>query len=209
MGDEGVGKSTLLHLYTQKIHFDLPYHDHRIDHQRYQIEVVEVLTFDQLHQHKMYENQLDIIIHVLCFDVTNRRSLDTLKRIWIPEIMGISSSRKIFLMGLKCDLREQFLAKLTQKCFNYEDGLQMCRYYENLHYVECSNLKLPSVNQAFDTILEIGLYEDAQKEIEARVLKLYATMQIKFQFYGDIKWRDQTVNEAIEDNTHPGEECFL
>ncbi|XP_075151053.1 cdc42 homolog [Haematobia irritans] len=207
MGDEGVGKTSLQKVYMHN--FGLKHHDHRYDGQRYQIEVMEVLTFNQLHQYHLYENERDMIINVLCFNVTERKSLATLRREWIPELLTINKKCKLFLMGLQCDLREQFLTRLTQKCFNFEDGIQMCLYYENLYYVECSNLKLASVKEAFDKILEIFLYADIQRQMEERIIRLYTTMNIKFEFYGKINWINQHDEVDTVDNSHPDEESFL
>lgn len=209
MGDEGVGKTSLKNVYLKNLNFDLPYHDHRIDKQRYQIDVIEILSFDQLQKYNIYENEHDIIINVLCFSVAERKTLATLRRVWIPEVMNLNKTAKMFLMGLQCDLREQFLYKWRQSCFSHEEGIQVCLLYERIYYVECSSAKLISVKEAFDRMLEIYLYEDYEKLLVDRMLRLCNAMQIKFEFYGKIEWLKDRV-EAMNyiDDYHPDEESF-
>uniref|UniRef100_A0A1I8NFG4 Ras family protein n=1 Tax=Musca domestica TaxID=7370 RepID=A0A1I8NFG4_MUSDO len=205
LGDAGVGKSCLVNIYLYKL--NLLYHEHRFDKQIYQIDILEILTFDELHRHNIYENERDAVVNILCFNVTDRKTLYSLRHQWIPELLKLKKNPKIFLMGLQCDRREQFLTKLTQNCVSREEGRQLALYYENLYYVECSALKLASVKEAFDEILELYFYLDIQKQMEERILKLYATMRISFKFYGPIRWKIPEIGEA--DYMHPAEECFL
>ncbi|XP_061396603.1 cdc42 homolog [Musca vetustissima] len=206
IGNGGVGKSALLSTYLHRL--NLFQYEHRIDRQIYQVDIVEIITFDDLHRYNLYENEWDAVVNILCFNVTNRSTLHSLRHEWIPELMKLKRNPKMFLMGLQCDRREQFLTKFTQGSVSREEGMQLTMYYENLHYVECSALKLASVKQAFDEILEQFFYADIQKQMEERILKLYSTMQIKFKFYGPIHWITDVFGDVV-DYTHPAEECFL
>ncbi|XP_073821483.1 rho-related protein racB-like [Musca autumnalis] len=206
LGDAGVGKSSLISTYFYKL--SLVYHEHRYDKRRYQIEMIEILTFEDLKRFHMYENENDAVVNILCFNVTCRKSLYSIRHGWIPEILKLKKNPKMFLLGLQCDRREQFLTKLTHHCVSPGEGRQLTLYYENLYYVECSALKLASVKEAFDKIMQIYFYVDLEKQMEERILKLYARMQIQFKFYGPIRWRRERF-KSVEDYTHPDEECFL
>ncbi|XP_073821484.1 ras-like GTP-binding protein RHO1 [Musca autumnalis] len=114
LGDAGVGKSSLISTYFYKL--SLVYHEHRYDKRRYQIEMIEILTFEELKRFYIYENEIDDIVNILCFNVTDRKSLYSIRHEWIPEILKLKKNPKMFLLGLQCDRREQFLTKLTQNC---------------------------------------------------------------------------------------------
>lgn len=179
IGEQGIGKSTLIDTYLWKSNFGYAYHDHLMDIRRYHIQLVEISQFAEL-ENTLNQGHFDIPIFLLCFKVTERKTLRVARDIWLPKIRRTHENANVFLMALQCDLRHSFRQKIMQKYIRQSEGLRMCRYYPNLHYLECSSLCVKSVKDAVDKALEIVLYNE--KEAEMRIAKLYNMIRIQKQF---------------------------
>lgn len=180
MGNEKVGKSTLLDTYLWKLKYGCAYHDHTVEAVRYLIDVIEIETVEDLRDH-LQENCFVRTIYFVCFNVNDRKSLQPARKIWILELLKYNPKAKIFLIGLQCDLRQQIFKKLTHHCVSYNDGVSISRYYENVHYMECSSNNLQSVKDLFEKAIEMVLYERTEA-IDEKVVELYEKIHINFKF---------------------------
>lgn len=182
MGNQNVGKSTLLDTYLWKLKYGCAYHDHTEEQVRYLIDVVDINTIEELREH-LRLNVVPRNIFFVCFNVTDRTTLTHARQIWIYELLKLRPNSKIFLVGLQCDLREQFVKKITNDCVRYSDGINISRYYESVHYMECSSNKVDSVRDLFDTALKMVLYE---KDLSGndKIIEFYEKLPIQFKFKG-------------------------
>lgn len=180
MGNKNVGKSTLLDTYLWKLKYGCAYHDHTEEQVRYLIDIIDFNTVEQLREHLA----LDLVsrnIFCVCFNVADKNTLKQAREVWIYELLKLKPSSRIFLIGLQCDLREQFVMKLKNDCVYYSDGVSISRYYENVHYMECSKDDLDSICDIFDTALKMVLYEKDLSGSE-KIIEFYEKFPIKFKF---------------------------
>lgn len=180
MGTKNVGKSSLLEAYLWKLKYGRAYHDHTVEEVRYLIDVIELEDVEELREHRKEHLEMRNIYFV-CFNVNNRKTLQTARNTWILELIKSNPKRKIFLVGLQCDVRDQLLTKLTSNCVSYNDGVIVSRYYENVHYLECSSNRLDSVRDIFDKAIKMVLYEEDPSKQE-KIIEFYQQIQISFKF---------------------------
>ncbi|XP_065356001.1 ras-related protein ced-10-like [Calliphora vicina] len=181
MGNKNVGKSTLLEAYLWKLKYGCAYHDHTVEEVRYLIDAIEIETIEELRLHLIEHIEMKNIYFV-CFNVNDRKTLQTARNDWILELLKHNPKLRIFLVGLQCDLREQLLVKLTHDYVSHSDGVTISRYYEKVHYLECSSNKPDSVQDLFDKAIKIVLYEDDASGNEKKIIEFYEQIQINFKF---------------------------
>ncbi|KAM7351086.1 uncharacterized protein ACRADG_004072 [Cochliomyia hominivorax] len=121
MGDPNVGKSTLEQAYLKTLKNGCWYSDNTVQNTCYHINLIRLETIEDLQEH-LLEHVLIKNIYFVCFNVSDRRTLQNARTTWIWELLKHNSAVKIFLVGLQCDLREQILAKIKQDCVSCDDA---------------------------------------------------------------------------------------
>jgi len=102
-------------------------------------------------------------VFVICFDIFNPASFESVLHKWEPEIAGQVVPRPpIILLGTKIDLRENIAAVASISATNEEPitpdmGEQMKQEIGAWKYLECSALTQDGLAQVFDEAVKVAL----------------------------------------------------
>jgi len=104
-------------------------------------------------------------VFVICFDVTNRVSLENVKKIWTPELKSHCKDVPLVLVGTKIDLR---MDKSTSKGVASTDrkaGENMATEVKAVKYLECSALTQDGLKDVFECAVQAVL-RDPQETVQ-------------------------------------------
>ena len=141
IGDEGVGKTSLLITYTRN-KFPEFYVPNILDNCAVNVKLKnETYTLGLFDTSDRYEQDLsNTNVFLLCFSLNNPASLQNAKEKWFPMIKMNNNNANIILVGLKADLKNMN-TNLGEKVAN---GLGCKRY------LECSAKLLRGIRSVFD-----------------------------------------------------------
>lgn len=113
LGESGVGKTSLIFkLISGDVpeewrlmsgFSEIPHYDITLHSTEYQLWIYDTWKLDELDSRTLLYAGTDVF--VLCFDISDRYSLESLSTRFIPELKGLMPSTPILLVGNKADLR--------------------------------------------------------------------------------------------------------
>ncbi|XP_030631945.1 ras-related protein Rab-39A [Chanos chanos] len=165
LGDSAVGKSSLLHRYTEGSFDDSRQSPLGIDFKVHYLEfdpriVIKLLLWDTAGQERFRSISKSYMRNsvgcVLVFDVSQRQTFERVRK-WHQEVVDyVQPNPMIFiLVGHKCDLTAQ---REVQK----EEGVALAKRLNMETYLEVSSKDNVNVNETFETLTR-GIYEHFQK----------------------------------------------
>lgn len=100
-------------------------------------------------------------VFLLCFDIIAPSSLDHIREKWYPEIQKHCPHAPIILVGNKIDLRDDpnTIERLRHKYMTpitREQGLDMAKNIQAVHYIECSALTTENLKAVFIMATVVG-----------------------------------------------------
>ena len=164
VGDESVGKTSLLNRYIDDIFSESPgeiigveYRTKYYDYEGNQIELKIWDTAGQEKYHSITNNYIrtaDGIIFM--YDITNKKTYEGIKK-WMKNSDEISNNYKKILLGNKCDLEsKREVSEVEVHMFSEE---------ENVEFYETSTKDNINVKYAFNKIVELMLKDKTEEEI--------------------------------------------
>ncbi|KAI8119955.1 hypothetical protein FF38_07172 [Lucilia cuprina] len=161
IGDTSLNTSNLLDTYLWQLHFGYAYHDHIVQHRRYRITLYEISSIEEFQQILPVDNSEVICICLLCFNIMQRRTFESIKYKWLRPVLD--SSAKVFLVALQNNLKARLLTKLTPNNGNIKsiEILNLCRNYDGrVGYLKCLNFDKKNVGKLFDKAIKKVLYSN-------------------------------------------------
>ncbi|KAG8933646.1 Rho GTPase [Tulasnella sp. 418] len=184
VGDDGVGKNTLLISYTAK---KFPTESEYVPRvfNNYAVTVMiaeEPYTLRLFDTHGQGDSdrlrplsypQTDVFL--VCFSVTSPTSFENVRRKWFPEVHHPYPGVPCLLVGTQIDLREdpqviEMLQRQKQRPVSTEQGEKLARELGAVRYVECSALHQKGVKKAFDEAIIAALDPPVPKNKKCCVL---------------------------------------
>jgi len=179
VGDEAVGKSSLLVSYATKS-FPKESKGGVVDPQDITITVDEKQV--ELNLHDTFEGEYDpralrvlaypqTDIFFLCFSIASPASFENIETKWYPEVQHHCPQSKKFLVGLKGDLRDntEMQQKLKEKNLDFVSRESMESLANKLGLdgcYECSALTQTGLKQLFDDAIRVVLNVNDKKKSE-------------------------------------------
>ena len=162
IGDDGVGKTSLLITYSSNI-FPHVYVPSVLDSYAVNVKIENntytLGLYDTASHHDYVNSLIDADIFIVCFSLNSASSLQSLDKKWIPKLKNFNSKASILLVGLQSDVKKDILSIKAN---------QMAQQ-KGLKYVECSakeNQK--SINNVFNqTIL---IYSNQNKSLCEKII---------------------------------------
>jgi Ras-related C3 botulinum toxin substrate 1 len=175
LGDAGVGKSSLLIVYTIN---EFPGEFVPTIFENYQknvsvgIEVISVIFDDSANLMKRPDSSTHdkADAFLLCYAVNDAHSLENIKEKWFGEIKHLSPNVPIILVGTKCDLRDSQAAKeqesTTGKSFfvSQEDANSVGKEIGAVEVLECSASTKVGFEEVFDKLIHHALQKPQAKQ---------------------------------------------
>jgi small GTP-binding protein len=108
-----------------------------------------------------------IDVAVICFCLTNRTSLESVMRVWKPQIRQVRPKVPIILVGTKWDLKnyENFkeeMKKTGEIPVFYDEALKVQSKIKAVEYIECSAKTKEGLSKVFEAAVRAAI--DCQKE---------------------------------------------
>ena len=109
-------------------------------------------------------------VFIICFSLVSPTSLENVPNMWKPEIIEHCPETPFILVGMKCDLRDEFeehADEFKQKGMEpipQTRGEQMKKQIGARAYVECSALKQYHLKEVFDEAIKVVLHPNAGLE---------------------------------------------
>ncbi|KAI9144893.1 ras-like protein family, member aa [Paraphysoderma sedebokerense] len=98
----------------------------------------------------------DVIL--VCFSLASKETWCNVLEKWYPETKHFCPNTPVLLVGLKEDLRQQYLngedSDKIRGCVTYQEGEEMAKKIRAVGYLECSAKTGYNVTQVFDGALE-------------------------------------------------------
>ena len=172
VGDDGVGKTSLLISYTTK-KFPTDYLPTIFDnYSTNDPQLISLGLWDTAGQ-----DQYDKIrplsyphteVFLACFSLISPQSFATVKSKWYPEINYYCPGVPILVVGTKLDLREDFatnarLAETGLAPVSHAQGTQLAKEINAAKYMECSALTQQGVKLLFDEAISTVLCQAVNK----------------------------------------------
>ncbi|KAH3849034.1 uncharacterized protein LOC127873649 [Dreissena polymorpha] len=164
IGDAMIGKSTLVQAFMSQHLPKTPYVATVLETYEGCLDVdgqkQNLSILDNAGQHD-YETMRscsykDSEVHVLCYSVADRNSLESIQDFWVPEVNNCTRRRKpIILVATQTDLRKGVNGdsdKITTK-----EGEEIAKKIGADVFVECSAMEQESVNHVFEVMTSAGL----------------------------------------------------
>ncbi|KAA1113208.1 Rho GTPase [Puccinia graminis f. sp. tritici] len=172
LGDESIGKTSLLHVYARD-HFPQVFEPTVVENH-----TIDVLVGDQVVELSLWDNvdlsgqdeigkagpssYANVHVILLCFSVDKPNSLTSTENKWLDQIIERCPGVKICMAALKCDLRDDpetraHLAKQNQRPVDYEEGLATARRIRASRYLECSARQNRGVSEAFLEVAKVSI----------------------------------------------------
>lgn len=121
LGESGVGKTSLIFkLISGEVpeewrllagFSEIPHYDITLHSVNYQLWIYDSWKLDELDRRAILYADTDVF--VLCFDISNRYSFESLSTRFIPELRVLMPNIPILLVGNKADLRSSALNRYT------------------------------------------------------------------------------------------------
>lgn len=148
IGDTQTGKSSLMRRYTRKSFEDdyMPtvFDSGSADVVLEQNNEIQVNIWDTSgsseYDHVRPLSFGEVIVFVLCFDITKPTSLENIQRKWLPEIKQRHADKPIILVGCKADLKaDQKPTNVNKMLVLSTQGLMLAKHIGAIAYFECSS----------------------------------------------------------------------
>ncbi|GAA5986694.1 hypothetical protein JCM5350_001455 [Sporobolomyces pararoseus] len=178
VGDGATGKTSMLNVFVSGI-FPEEYEPTVFENHTVDILVddtpVELSLWDTAGQEDFARlrslSYSDTHLIMLAFAVDQPTSLENVEDKWIDEILEHCPGVKICLVALKCDLREDPIArervrKYGGEMIEYEQGLNVAKRIRASRYLECSAKCDRGVREAFEEAARVSV--NAQRRGETR-----------------------------------------
>ncbi|XP_071402992.1 rho-related GTP-binding protein RhoG-like [Centroberyx affinis] len=162
VGDSGVGKTYLLHTYTQKA---FPKEYIPAFYNTYSAKVsVDNRTVDLNLWDTAGKEEYDCLrpllypeanVIILCFSITSPSSYENVKHKWHPEVTHHCPNVPILLVGTKSDLCVdqgvlETLRGQNQTAVTQQQGAALARQINAVKYLECAAINQDGLNEVFD-----------------------------------------------------------
>ena len=150
VGDEGVGKTSLLISYTQN-KFPEFYVPSVLDNLAVNVEIrnktYTLGLFDTYspNQNDFYIYDADVIL--LCFSLNNLSNFQNVEK-WHSIVKLKNSTAKVILVGMKSDLRAD-----SENSVSTKQGERLAETLDCTRYVECSAKTLNGVGSVFNEVI--------------------------------------------------------
>ena len=110
---------------------------------------------------------------LICFSTVDPKSLENVRRKWIPEINHWVPETPFLLVGTKIDLREDratldFLVQKNDSVIRHKEGSDAAMEIGAEDYLECSSLTMKGVENVFDQAIIQALKHRAKCENEEK-----------------------------------------
>ncbi|GAA6063631.1 hypothetical protein JCM10212_000132 [Sporobolomyces blumeae] len=178
VGDGAAGKTSLLNVFVSG-HFPTAYEPTVFENHTIEMVVddtaIDMSLWDTAGQEDFDRlrslSYSDTHVILLCYAVDQPSSLENVESKWIDEILEHCPGVKICLVALKCDLREDPLArerlgKYGEEMVEYELGLTVAKRIRASRYLECSAKHDRGVREAFEEAARVAI--TAQRRGETR-----------------------------------------
>ncbi|KAK8844226.1 hypothetical protein M9Y10_024432 [Tritrichomonas musculus] len=113
--------------------------------QIYQCEFIDT-TGQESYQSIRLISYIQADVFILCFSLTDKKSLDNIKNIWHPEITKVSPKAKVILVGTLLNPHEKTVTddevNKTKRCIKFNN------------YIECDLYEMDQVNSVFETAIK-------------------------------------------------------
>lgn len=114
-------------------------------------------------------SQYDIIL--VCFSLVSSSSYENVKNKWINEIREFEPNKKVVLIGMKSDLRDDISQNSDHEMMPIStlEGKQLKMEINASDYVECSSLKKYNLDGVIESIAKV--YLESKTQIEKKESK--------------------------------------
>ncbi|GAA5877094.1 hypothetical protein JCM16303_006164 [Sporobolomyces ruberrimus] len=178
VGDGACGKTSFLNVFVSGVfpetYEPTVFENHTVD---IMVEdtIVELSLWDTAGQEDFARlrslSYSDTHLIMLAFAVDQPTSLENVESKWIDEILEHCPGVKVCLVALKCDLREDPIArervrKYGGEVIEYEQGLTVAKRIRASRYLECSAKHDRGVREAFEEAARVAV--TAQRRGETR-----------------------------------------
>ena len=179
VGDGNVGKTSLLVTVTTKkfpdYYINGVYDTYTIqinyENIALNIKITDMLAGEEdfVKLRQLEYSQYDIIL--VCFSLVSPSSYESIKSQWIKEIREFEPNKKIVLIGMKSDLRDDFSnnSDCEMNPISTQEGQQLKMEINASDYVECSSLRQFNLNGVFESIAKV--YLESKSPIKEKVSK--------------------------------------
>uniref|UniRef100_F1LAI2 Rho-related GTP-binding protein RhoQ n=1 Tax=Ascaris suum TaxID=6253 RepID=F1LAI2_ASCSU len=159
VGDNGVGKSTLIQSYInekftenleERIHFK---RKENIDN----CDILLCITDMPIAEKIRSELYVGIDICLLCYDITNEKSLKNIETKWVKEVMDYCPRRPYLLVGTRCDLYNDL--EESEIATHENEGIKMAQKISASNHIICSSRKMDQVAKVFKMVIRTALID--------------------------------------------------
>lgn len=118
----------------------------------------------------------DTDVFVICFSLVDPVSLENVETAWVPEIKHYSPGVPYILIGLKSDLRDEFLQRCEELSaknmspITTEHGKEVQQKIGALEYVECSALQQTRLKDVFEESIKVVQHPPNLGDSETKVV---------------------------------------
>merc|ERR1719427_365799 len=183
VGDDGVGKTSLLISYTTNSfpteNIPTVFNDYSanlmVDGNSINLKLFDTAgqeDYDRLRP--LSYPQTDVF--VICFSLVSHASFENVEHKWSPEVKHHAPDVPVILVGTKLDLRDdkatlEELQKRNLQFVNSEEAENMRVRIGALKYIECSSLTQEGLKSVFDLAISAGkIKSDSKKEEKCKLL---------------------------------------
>ena len=92
----------------------------------------------------------DTSLILLCYSIENKKLLDNVTEKWLYEIKNYCPQVEIFLIGLKCDIRDMDDNNIQSKLITEEEGKKVAEEIGSVNFLECSAKTGKNVDHIFE-----------------------------------------------------------
>ena len=167
VGDDGVGKTSLLISYTQN-KFPEFYVPSLLDNLAVNVKIrnktYTLGLFDTCspNHNDFYLDNADVIL--LCFSLDNLSSFQNVEEKWHSILKQKNSTAKIILVGMKSDLRENTKLLITTK-----QAENLAKALDCTRYVECSAKTMNGVGSVFNKVILSSMNQNICEKINSYI----------------------------------------
>ena len=174
MGDDAVGKTTLLYAWTNNKcvpdaeHFGSYAPEIKTpDGQICSLSIIDTAGTEEYNRLRPLAYP-DTGVVLVCFSTVVPESLENVSKKWVPEIQQHCPGTPFLLVGTQIDLKEDRatidkLADKNQKPISSEEGLDAAKQVGAEKYAECSSLTMEGVKDLFDQAILQALKKQGEK----------------------------------------------
>jgi len=214
VGDENVGKSSLIVTYTTKCFPDttdvFTVFENTSVHIPFGDSIVNLQIWDAAPQDAFSKlravSYSECNVFLLCFSIVSPPTFENVLRKWYPELLQSCPAVPIILVGCKSDLREneavvQKLAEHDMKPISTKQANRMAKQLGINYYVECSSYVNPeSLNSAFEVACKEIV---SDRNLSPKSRRASCSLPSKTTAYGSLKFKnvdlpfDQLMDESL------------